>query len=442
MRTICKHTCRNILILVIATLLLGVFIINQVFNMTGYRYWPTPLDLITFPKHKGLNDLNGDVHSSLDHKRTLVDIQEGMVAEQRSKVNTSSGKSQSILWYKKPNWVSLSFANNALKTVCVYSNCLMTDAVGDLRSHSAIVFTMTQRNDYSPPIMHSERRTDQAWIFFGLESPINHKHLGHRHSSWYRTMNWSMSYRTDADIVYPYGMLVTKAGPPVQVKPSVYKQKRKWAAWIVSNCGADSWRDEFVHEMRASGLQIDVFGRCSGSEFTNINTLRASIEKDYKFYLSFENSLCTDYITEKFFRYYNWEIVLVTRGGANYSELLPRDTFIDSAHYPSAKELVQYLLQVGDSESKYLSYLNNKNKYASTELVPSSFCSICEKVNNLKKNRKTYTDHVSYVHNVSKCWGPSDIKQLHWRKLHVVYGCIGIIIFLFCLLVKCLRRRR
>ena len=35
------------------------------------------------------------------------------------------------------------------------------------------------------------------------------------------------------------------------------------------------------------------------------------VEKNYKFYLSFENSFCTDYITEKFWKILNYKVSIV-----------------------------------------------------------------------------------------------------------------------------------
>ena len=46
------------------------------------------------------------------------------------------------------------------------------------------------------------------------------------------------------------------------------------------------------------------------------------IESKSKFYLSFENSICTDYVTEKFFRIAQLEnVVPVVYGGADISNI-------------------------------------------------------------------------------------------------------------------------
>jgi alpha-1,3-fucosyltransferase len=45
------------------------------------------------------------------------------------------------------------------------------------------------------------------------------------------------------------------------------------------------------------------------------------LDKGYKFYLSFENSLCSDYVTEKFWKILNFNIVPIVLGGANYEKV-------------------------------------------------------------------------------------------------------------------------
>ena len=46
--------------------------------------------------------------------------------------------------------------------------------------------------------------------------------------------------------------------------------------------------------------------------------------KKYWFYLAFENSLCNDYISEKFWRTLQTETVPIVMGGGNYSRDAPK----------------------------------------------------------------------------------------------------------------------
>ena len=53
--------------------------------------------------------------------------------------------------------------------------------------------------------------------------------------------------------------------------------------------------------------------------------------------------MCEDYVTEKLFKYFRYDTILVVRGGANYKKLLPKQTFIDTADFKSFKSLVDFL---------------------------------------------------------------------------------------------------
>lgn len=61
------------------------------------------------------------------------------------------------------------------------------------------------------------------------------------------------------------------------------------------------------------------------------------LEKSYKFYLSFENSLCRDYVTEKFYQPLLYNMIPIVYGSANYSALYPElnSSYIDTRHFAS-----------------------------------------------------------------------------------------------------------
>ena len=79
-------------------------------------------------------------------------------------------------------------------------------------------------------------------------------------------------------------------------------------------------------------------------------------ENDYKFYLAFENSFCVDYVTEKFFRTLELDIVPVVMGGANYSSLAPPGSYIDTADFPEPRALAQHLLRLADDQEAYMQH--------------------------------------------------------------------------------------
>ena len=129
------------------------------------------------------------------------------------------------------------------------------------------------------------------------------------------------------------------------------------------------------------------------------------ISTEYKYYLSFENSLCSDYVTEKVFKYLPLNTVLIVRGGADYKRLLPDDLFINTADFNSFAELTEYLKLVGSNETLYTGYLKRKDKYESVPretTICLSVCALCRKLNNLETNRKSYKTIPTYAETCHK----------------------------------------
>ena len=70
----------------------------------------------------------------------------------------------------------------------------------------------------------------------------------------------------------------------------------------MTNCNDRNGRRQYAHELQKY-IPVDIYGAC-GSKYcprSNAHKCFDMLDRDYKFYLAFENSNCKDYITEKFF---------------------------------------------------------------------------------------------------------------------------------------------
>ena len=92
--------------------------------------------------------------------------------------------------------------------------------------------------------------------------------------------------------------------------------KSKLVAWVVSNCKTPSKREDYVSELQKH-IPVDIFGGCGTKSCPGTRTnseCGSLLERDYMFYLAFENSKCNDYVTEKFYNALSIDIVPIVMG--------------------------------------------------------------------------------------------------------------------------------
>ncbi len=123
--------------------------------------------------------------------------------------------------------------------------------------------------------------------------------------------------------------------------------KRAAAAWFVSHCATQARRELYVKRLKKH-LPVDVYGKCGHLQCSRDNETECYLkaETNYKFYLSFENSVCEDYVTEKFFNVMRYNLIPVTYNGVNMSAVAPRHSYINTLDFKTVSALGQYLNKV------------------------------------------------------------------------------------------------
>jgi alpha-1,3-fucosyltransferase len=122
----------------------------------------------------------------------------------------------------------------------------------------------------------------------------------------------------------------------------------------------------------------------------------------FSFNNSFENSFCDDYVTEKFFKVLEYDIVPIVLGSGNYSKMAPQHSYIDARDFDSPEELAKYLFYLDKNETAYAEYFEWK-KYFKVNWDHRVFCQLCEALNDVTKPSKTYPDIKSWWVNESHC---------------------------------------
>ena len=75
----------------------------------------------------------------------------------------------------------------------------------------------------------------------------------------------------------------------------------------------------------------------------------------HRFYLAFENAVCEDYITEKFWKMKNLIVPIVLKGSYYQGNpTIPEGSYIAADQFESPKALAKYLKYLESNETEYL----------------------------------------------------------------------------------------
>jgi len=209
---------------------------------------------------------------------------------------------------------------------------------------------------------------------------------------------------SEADIHIPYG------GYQPRTKPMKYQyspeHKTKMALWFVSHCNVEL-RKNYAIELNKY-IPLDVRGACTDKHdgcFFNETCLQ-TFKQPYKFYLSFENAICKEYMTEKFWEALKHGMVPIALGApmSDYERLAPPNSFIHVDNFTSPCELAEYLKYLDKNPDVHAAYHAWREKYEIKESggwwwwhldreygegPEGMWCKVCQAAHNLRGVKKT-----------------------------------------------------
>ena len=326
--------------------------------------------------------------------------------------SNSSGRLLVIFWTTKfgrtwdpPDVFKLCSAETAQK--CKFSNNRSLYSIGDV-----LLFHM--RDSLQLPPKSSRRPARQKWVFYSQESPI---HTFVNLHSIQGMFNLTMTYKRTSNVLHGYGGYVNSS----RDRPtSSYDPRRNYAAgktkmvvWFVSNCHTPSRRELYVRDLNHY-IGVDTYGGCGPYRCNHRSRCHGNLlTNTYKFYLSFENSLCTDYVTEKAWQILKYPIVPVVLGRVNYKDILPPNSFIDVRDFASPKDLSTYLLMLHKNDTLYNAYFKWKSDFQLGRGKPI-MCEACDYFHRNRDVKQTLdTEHFWGVK--TNCVPPSQFyKGVQW----------------------------
>jgi hypothetical protein len=307
--------------------------------------------------------------------------------------------------------------NYNLLTNCAYTNCFFTCNKSLASQSDALIF-----HDTKSLSIDFERKPSQVFIYWNDEANYIDKNL----DMFY--FNWTISYKYESEASYcSYGCHIKKNKEKNYFLKKIqkeFKTRKNSSIWFVSNCNA-RYRISFSVSL-GNKFPVKIFGNCLNKitsmfkvnskfiSFNNNNNLscgrRSACEinelNSNKFFLAFENSNCSGYITEKFWRslYYGIIPVVIQPSKQFYENIAPKDSFIHASDFNfNANKLADYLYKVSTDFKLYLKHLKWKLEYEAyyeTEVLEQNrICELCYKLNT--DNSISYYNSISSYYNTN-----------------------------------------
>ncbi|KAK0151226.1 Alpha-(1,3)-fucosyltransferase 9 [Merluccius polli] len=243
------------------------------------------------------------------------------------------------------------------------------------KAHAVLFHHRDLRGDLSN-MPKEPRPWFQKWLWWNRESPQNSHPIPQTNNLFNATLN----YRLDSTVPVPYGFLSQR--PRVEDDFKI-PAKDKLVCWIVSNWNNNDKRVKFYNELKKH-IKIDTYGGAFGKRISSAEA--AKIITSCKFYLSFENSIYKDYMTEKLYNPLLMGTVPIVLGPPrdNYEQHVIGTSFIHFEDFATPEMLADKLRFLDQNETEYMQYFTWRRNFMATRSdMSKDVCLIC---NYLKHN--------------------------------------------------------
>lgn len=326
-------------------------------------------------------------------------------------------------WVGKSRWESPEVFKN-----CPVSNCYLSRNSSFINKADAVLFRASALS-----VCRAKSKRGQIWVIFEHEAPISFKNKNLSNKCHKNVFNWTMTYRRDSDLQLVHSQFSKSKGYDENALDALIKSKTKSTVGFISHCNAQSRRDAYIRELRSYGVNIDIYGscgnlKCNGGDrwkavWNTSSTVKNNcfnvLDSQYKFYLSFENSLCVDYVTEKSLHLVlRHNIVPIIRDASNRTLYHPPKSYLDTKDFKDAASLAARIQQLESNLTEYKEYLTWRKHYTAETVggvLQTGFCNMCQRLHNPEKYQRVYGDIGQFLmargDNSPSCQNANDIND-------------------------------
>lgn len=268
-----------------------------------------------------------------------------------------------------------------IKKVCPGGTCLITHSRTELTNPAVNVSAfLYYGSDFDLHDLPLPRRPHHLWALLHEESPKNNwvfaTPAGISLFNVTSTVSHYSDYPLHLHFLHTLKHLLQPPRTPTHLKS---KGDHALVIYLQSTCNPPSDRDSYVEELMKH-ISVDCLGRCLHNKdlpehLHNPLTFGTEevldIVSKYKFALSFENALCHDYFTEKFWRPLYAGTVPVVRGSPTIRDWDPsgakgggkggtHPSIIVADDFAGPKALAEFLKELDKNDTEYEQYLKYK----------------------------------------------------------------------------------
>ena len=128
--------------------------------------------------------------------------------------------------------------------------------------------------------------------------------------------------------------------------------------------------------------------------------------RDCKFYFAFDNSNCSDFVTEKFSNALEAGAIPIVNGWRDSYEQKVPGSFIHVSDFENLTNLTQRLAYLLENEDAFMDYHKWRLKFRIERLHLQPQCQLCEKLNQSKSNQQrlpTILDSAKFYESLQNC---------------------------------------